>query len=229
MDIKTVNEIIGILEGYRDSGLRIDSERVSAVPLSGPSKRGLVLAVGHSRAGDKGALSWDDLITEWDYNQSLAQFIKRYLDESIDVTIINQYQGSSYAAAITNLKREVDPLNPELVVELHFNSFSNPQANGYEALYWHNSKQGKSAAFSFMSAMEDSFPRRNNRGAKAILTSSQRGARFLRSLKAPCVILEPFFGSNEQEWQLFKTTQGKQLLAKTIATGINECFSHRPK
>ena len=229
MDIKTVNDIIRIIEEYRDSGLRIDSEGVSSPPLSGPSKQHLVLAVGHSRAEDNGALSWDDTCTEWDYNQTLAHFINLYLDESIDVTIINKYKGSSYSDAITNLKLAVDPLNASLVVELHFNSYSSQDANGYEALYWHNSKHGKHAATSFLKAMESSFPFHINRGTKAILTSSQRGAQFLRTLKAPCVILEPFFGSNEKEWQLFKTTEGKQHLAKTIANGINKCFSQWAK
>ena len=199
MDIKTVNDIIAMLEEYRDSGLRMDSERVLDGPVGEPRKQRLVLAVGHSRANDKGAVGWDGNLTEWAYNRTLAHFINLYLDESIDVTIIDKYQGDSYTEAMANLKRSVDPLGADLVVELHFNAYKSQEANGYEALYWHSSKHGKQAADAFIDSMESAFPNNLNRGPKAIKGNSERGARFLRMLKAPCVILEPFFGTNKRE------------------------------
>jgi N-acetylmuramoyl-L-alanine amidase len=44
-------------------------------------------------------------------------------------------------------------------------------------------------------------------------------------LKAPCVILEPFFGTNKKEWSMFQESYGKQQLGKAIAISINKCFS----
>jgi len=224
MDINTVNEIITMLEEYRDSGLRMDSERVLESPLGEPRKQRLVLAVGHSRAKDNGAMGLDGVTSEWTYNRALAHFINLYLDESIDVTIVDVYKGDSYGEAMMNLKLAVDPLKADLVVELHFNSFSDPTANGYEALYWHSSRRGRAAAESFIEVFETCFPDNLKRGAKPITDTNQRGARFLKALKAPCVILEPFFGSNPQEWTMFNDTHGKQQLGKTIATSINKCF-----
>jgi len=224
MDINTVNEIITMLEEYRDSGLRMDSERVLEAPLGEPRKQRLVLAVGHSRAKDNGAVGLDGVTSEWAYNRALAHFINLYLDESIDVTIVDVYKGDSYGDAMMNLKLAVDPLKADLVVELHFNSFSDPNANGYEALYWHTSLRGRTAADAFIDVFETCFPDNLNRGAKPVTDTNQRGARFLKTLKAPCVILEPFFGSNPKEWEMFNDTHGKQQLGKTIATGINKCF-----
>ena len=225
MDIKTVNDIIAMLEEYRDSGLRMDSERVLDGPVGEPRKQRLVLAVGHSRANDKGAVGWDGNLTEWAYNRTLAHFINLYLDESIDVTIIDKYQGDSYTEAMANLKRSVDPLGADLVVELHFNAYKSQEANGYEALYWHSSKHGKQAADAFIDSMESAFPNNLNRGPKAIKDNSKRGSQFLRMLKAPCVILEPFFGTNKKEWSMFQESYGKQQLGKAIAISINKCFS----
>lgn len=224
MDIKTIDGIIKMLQGYRDSVLRIDSERVLDGPLGEPRKQRLVLAVGHSRANDKGAVSWDGTYTEWAYNRTLAHFINLYLDESIDVTIIDKYKGDSYTEAMANLKLGVDPLGADLVVELHFNAYKSQEANGYEALYWHTSKHGKQAADAFINSMSSAFPNNLNRGPKAIKDNSERGARFLRMLKAPCVILEPFFGTNKKEWTMFQESYGKQQLGKAIATSINKCF-----
>mgnify|MGYP000008788846 CR=1 FL=1 len=225
MDIKTVDEIITMLKEYRDSGSRMDSERLLKSPLGQPRKQRLVLAVGHSRANDKGAVGFDGTTDEWTYNRSLAHFIELYLDDSIDVTIIDTYKGSSYTEAMANLKLTVDPLKADLVVELHFNAFSNPNANGYEALFWHSSKHGKQAADTFINTFSSLFPDNTNRGAKAIQDLSERGARFLKTLNAPCIILEPFFGTNPKEWKQFGTeTYGKQQLGKAIALSINKCF-----
>jgi len=226
MDIKTVNDIITILEEYRDSGLRMDSERVLDGQVGEPRKQRLVLCVGHSRAGDKGALSWDKTCTEWAYNRTLAHFINLYLDDSIDVTIIDTYKGASYTEAINNLKISVDAINPTLVIELHFNSYHHEEANGFEALHWHSSTKGQLAATSLTNTLKHFLPNNINRGTKSISSNSARGARFLRTLKAPCVILEPFFGSNQKEWKMFQDTTGKRKLGKAIATGVNECFSH---
>lgn len=226
MDIKTVNDIIAMLEEYRDSGLRMDSERVLEGPVGEPRKQRLVLAVGHSRPNDKGAVSWDETHTEWAYNRTLAHFINLYLHEDIDVTIIDKYHGDSYTESMANLKLGVDPLGADLVVELHFNAFSDPKANGYEALYWHTSQHGKQAAEAFIESMDSAFPNNTNRGTKAIKENNERGARFLRMLKAPCVILEPFFGTNKREWEMFQeSSYGKQQLGKAIALSINKCFS----
>lgn len=227
MDIDTVNEIITMLKEYRDSGPRMDSERVSDESLGEPRKQRLVLCVGHSRAKDRGAVGWDGTTDEWTYNRTLAHFINLYLDDHIDVTIIDKYKGDSYTEAMANLKLSVDPLDALLVVELHFNAFDTPSTDGYEALYWHSSKKGKQAADWFIAAMETVFPYNRNRGPKAIKSNQERGSRFLRMLKAPCVILEPFFGTNQREWKMFhESTKGKQDLGKAIALSINKCFSH---
>lgn len=225
MDIDTVNEIITMLKEYRDSGPRMDSERLLESPLGEPRKQRLVLAVGHSRANDKGAVGFDGTTSEWDYNRTLAHFINLYIDDSIDVTIIDTYKGASYAEAMANLKLTVDPLCADLVVELHFNAFTSQEANGYEALFWHSSTHGQQAANAFIDTFKSLFPDNTNRGPKAIQGLSERGARFLKTLKAPCVILEPFFGTNPKEWQQFaESTPGKQQLGKAIALSINKCF-----
>ena len=54
---------------------------------------------------------------------------------------------------MANLKRSVDPLGADLVVELHFNAYKSQEANGYEALHWHSSKHGKQAADAFIDSI----------------------------------------------------------------------------
>ena len=58
-----------------------------------------------------------------------------------------------------------------------------------------------------------------NRGTKAI-KSGDRGGLMLKTPSQPCCILEPFFGSNWQDWITFADQEGT--LSQAIALGIKE-------
>ena len=231
MDIKDeLNEAIRLLERIRS---RIDSEGLSANSgghtqeiSKNAQERNLVLAVGHSRELDAGAVAYDGETYEWHYNTQLAQKISEYLTSHINTTIINSYEGDSYTESMRWLKRTVDPLNADLVCELHFNSFSNPNVKGHEMLYWNSSSKGLIAASNINDAMNEDFPSNTDRGVKGV-THGERGAGFLCGPKAPCVIIEPFFGSNPDEWNAFGETESTfNALAKTLARGISITLSY---
>lgn len=224
-DKAAIEKAITILQGILDKSHRSDSESLLEPwasfirePLEMPRERNLVLAVGHSRENDHGAVGYDNETYEWHYNSKLAYLIADYLPRHIKTTIINHYEGDTYTESMEWLTDAVDPLNADLVCELHFNSYNEPSVNGYEMLYWYNSKKGQKAANTLIESMRQDFPDRTCRGSKAI-THGERGAGFLSGPKAPCVILEPFFGSNPQEWMLFSELEQKSL-AKTLARGI---------
>ena len=230
MDIKEqLAEVMRILGEIRS---RIDSESLSdnsggkAQEISKNAQdRILVLAVGHSRELDAGAVAYDRETYEWHYNTKLAKKIKEYLPDHIQTTIINHYEGNSYTESMRWLKKTVDPLNADLLCELHFNSFSNPNVNGHEMLHWHSSLKGSVAATNLNNAMKKAFPENTDRGVKKV-THGERGAGFLCGPKAPCVILEPFFGSNPDEWEAFgETEETFNALAKTLARGISITLS----
>lgn len=230
MDIKEqLAEVMRILGEIRS---RIDSESLSdnsggkAQEISkNAQERILVLAVGHSRELDAGAVAYDRETYEWHYNTKLAKKIKEYLPDHIQTTIINHYEGNSYTESMRWLKKTVDPLNADLLCELHFNSFSNPNVNGHEMLHWHSSLKGSVAATNLNNAMKKAFPENTDRGVKKV-THGERGAGFLCGPKAPCVILEPFFGSNPDEWEAFgETEETFNALAKTLARGISITLS----
>ena len=231
MDIKDeLNEAIRLLERIRT---RIDSESLlgdsgghtQEIPKDA-QERNLVLAVGHSRELDSGAVAYDGETYEWHYNTQLAQKISEYLPSHINTTIINYYEGDSSTESMRWLKRTVDPLNAALVCELHFNSFSSPKVKGHEMLYWRTSSKGLIAASNINDAMNEDFPGNKDRGLKDVY-HGMRGAGFLSGPKAPCVIIEPFFGSNPDEWNAFGETESTfNALAKTLARGISITLSY---
>lgn len=214
-------------------GLRIDSESLggrsghftpekdsnASTSLLEPS---VAILVGHSRSGDKGASSWDSSESEWTYNNDIAKRTKEILKDSpIKVSVFNKYPGATYSEAIRKLTEDLNTLNFDLIIELHFNSFSNNNASGYENLYWHSSSKAEQAASVIQKTFKDLLPTQHkDRGIKPILSLKQRGALMLKSTKAPTVICEPFFGSNKSEWKFFKSLKGRNTLSKAYAKAL---------
>lgn len=214
--IKLLTKIRDLIDAYLK---RHEDKTEEATFNTDPSGK-VVICVGHSRSGDPGARACDDSIYEWHYNRTLAHYIDQYLPETVETVIIDRYPGASYKQAMDNLKLAVDPLKADLVIELHFNSAENKDARGFEILRWHTSQRGFEYATAILNQFKAFFPTHPNRGIKSVEGITQRGGRFLMSLKAPALILEPFFGSNEKDWEVFKTVEGKMELGKSIAKGI---------
>jgi N-acetylmuramoyl-L-alanine amidase len=177
----------------------------------------VAICIGHSRPGDKGAQSVSG-VSEWSYNVAVGEALQKMLTISgVEAVMITSYLGDSYGFAMTWLASEIDRLNVDCAIELHFNA-AGPSAKGYEYLYWSSSSASKRLAQALLDAHE-----RNlggiNRGIKP-KTSSDRGSLFLSKPQCPCVITEPFFGSNASDWSKFSTEKAQRDLAKTYADGI---------
>jgi N-acetylmuramoyl-L-alanine amidase len=175
------------------------------------------LCVGHSRSGDRGAVSVDGT-SEHFYNSDLARRIRLILaDQGIETVVINNYEGHGYTAAMQWLADHLKQLGARGCVELHFNSSENDAATGHEFLFWRDSYQGRELARSIDWQFRQTIEALKPRGIKPI-TMRERGAEFLRLTPCPAVICEPFFGSNDRDWK-FATTE-KDEIALAIATGI---------
>ena len=173
----------------------------------------IALCVGHSRQGDSGAASVDGT-TEWDYNCDLAEKIASKTRQ--DVRVYNAYEGRGYTSAMRWLAKKLKKDGAEFAIELHFNA-AGASATGHEWLYWDTSEKGRRLARSLRDSMEDAFPQFTSRGIKARGKGS-RGASFLRLPHCPAVIAEPFFGTNQDDWQLAK--DHRDGLATAITGGI---------
>lgn len=172
--------------------------------------------VGHSREGDEGAQSVGG-ITEWQYNAVVADMMVDKLEGVLDfVQEFNDYPASSYGAAMDWVREACLEHQLTHAIELHFNA-ATPSANGHEFLYWHTSKEGLDMAQAFRMAMLEDWPHARDRGVKS-KDGTDRGAGFLSKTPCPAVILEPFFGSNSEDWQRFG---GNHLaLATTYAKAV---------
>ena len=184
------------------------------------SRRPLVgICVGHSRKGDSGACSLTG-DSEWQDNQKVTEFLRMDLEKrGINCVVFTHYDGVGYGGAMSWLAAQLGILKVDFAVELHFNSSNTGLSKGYEFLYWGTSKKGKVIADKFMEVFKKNYPDDLNRGNKG-LQKGDRGALFTKLPSMPTVILEPFFGTNQREWDIFGNEVGQRSLAGSYGEAI---------
>jgi len=178
----------------------------------------LALIVGHTPQAP-GAVSIDGT-TEYAYNSIVADFLETKLR-------VLGYRVSRVARGLPNdlpgLPGKVNATGADLAVELHFNSFGDPSANGCETLHWHSSVDGRALAMYIQKAVLQSFSLRN-RGLIPI-RGNDRGHILLRGTAMPCILTEPFFGSSPTNWARMKDAH--EQLAGAYAHGIASYAHHK--
>lgn len=167
------------------------------------------IVVGHKPTSG-GAVNATMGLSEYDYNQPLAGMIADLLHRrNIRPVVL-------YRDSYTNLPADINRVDPDYCIELHCNSNADTSIKGTATLYWHTSVKGKALANRIQSAMVGLFGD-NNRGIKP-LTADSRGAHVVQKTAAPCVLLEPFFISNDES--LAKGIALREQYANVVAGAI---------
>jgi len=159
----------------------------SSIPVDVPSLdeiNTIAYIIDHT-SWAQGADSYELETSEYQYYQNVLEHVR----SSLDMHIV--YRDNGWAAVSDELQR----INPDVVVEWHFNSF-NGSAQGYEAL----TLDGRPSVLSdiFLDTMRNEFPDRVERGVKY----PHRGKYNLHIASGAtphCVLVEPFFGDNTND------------------------------
>lgn len=170
--------------------------------------------VGHHKKS-KGALSKHFNLREWDFYKEVVRELGEvdvfYHDENI----------SGYTSRIKNTAKKVNKYPFDLVIELHFNSAVHKSANGCETLYYYRSKKAKDYAYLFSQIVtEETGIKSRNGGLKALTNRNDRGFASVYYTKAPTILIEPFFGSNEMDCIKIQSPQN---LARIIKIFLSQC------
>jgi len=212
---KILDKILELVATYRQAKA---SKRKKVSKL----KR-VAICVGHSRIGDKGATSVGG-VSEWTYNKKVAGLLKSHLrHQGVQSVVFDDYPSDSYSGAMDWLGESVAKEKCDIAIELHFNSYSSSEVEGYEYLHYHTSKNGRRLADCFREAHSETSKSQSDRGVKSI-NPDGRGSGFLKSVPPPAVICEPFFGSSLKEWVLFD--ERPALLADIYAKAIVSYFKN---
>ena len=145
----------------------------------------VAIVIGHDWSS-KGAFSYHIGLSEYDYNKKVAELIG-----------CDTFTHSPNFSYKNKMKATYSKLNHyDLTLELHYNAAANANAQGAEALYFHTNMLGKEYAECFAQMVSSEYDIKN-RGAKPLSNENQRGYWAVASGIPTGLILEPFFGTNE--------------------------------
>lgn len=153
----------------------------------------IAIVVGHT-SKSQGAVRRADGVTEFAWNSDLANKIKQIGGETVGVFFRDPKLDGR--AGILRAYRAADDWGADCVIELHFNSHGDPDAEGAETLT-SGSVSSRALCALLQSAMVRALDARD-RGVKVRRKAGERGAISLLAGRAPAAIVEPFFGSNPE-------------------------------
>lgn len=170
--------------------------------------------IGHG-GNDCGAVSQDKKVTELAYNTEVA-------DDLVEALQLNGYEAFTHNRGYSKMENTtlINSLNPDLVISLHCNSADNAAATGTEAIHYPGSVNGKKIAELLSKNVSEALGLKN-RGAKEPWHG--RGSGLLSRVKAPCIISEPFFISNNAD--LKSGLEKKNGYIGAIIKSIDEYFA----
>ena len=196
------------------------------------------IVIGHNPRG-RGAYSEYLDLSEYEYWRNVCDEINK-IDDSID--IYSRKPEQNYLQEMKPVVAEINKHNYELALELHFNAASS-QANGCECLAYFKNEQAKKYAELFMKKLKAEYGSNirkewnklkekkivkngkeeiiektvETQGIILITDSKMRGGYGICNTNCTYVLVEPFFGTNE-ETNKFKDVKK---MAKFIVDFIN--------
>lgn len=180
----------------------------------------VALIIGHNKRS-KGAYS-TIVGSEYDYWKRIAEKIKTEIPLMIDVyeRKPNQY----YTREMFEVLEELNKNDYKFCMELHFNAAASEQANGCECLVYCGNNKAKALATDFMARLQNIFGskirdkvnvlkekkiingreeeierKEATKGITLIQDSNVRGGYGICKSKDTYILVEPFFGTNQDE------------------------------
>ena len=165
----------------------------------------VAIVIGHTKQS-KGACSPFGVPCEWDFNSKVSS----YLTDIADIYVYDNY-ASGYTSMVKRNASKINKGKYKLVIELHYNAAS-PAANGCKALYYFKNDTGKMLAERFSDIVSKRMGVKNN-GSSPLSSDKDRGFAAVYYPKFTTILVEPFFGSNEEDTLKFKGNEEKYSLA----------------
>lgn len=191
------------------------------------------LIVGHTRKAP-GAVSVGG-VSEYDFNSKLALDVvteveRMTFDKAKKQSVVTRLVYRDEPNDYWGLPKKVNATGARFAISLHFNAARSKHATGTEVLYWHRSLQGRALATMLLDELLHALdlPQRGIKGR----TIAGRGGRLLAKTAMPCVIAEPFFGSNVIDWNTATANRDRlvEAYARCIvnaAEGLGKKSAHK--
>ncbi|WP_167354093.1 N-acetylmuramoyl-L-alanine amidase [Sinorhizobium saheli] len=224
-DTQYVGKVLGLFQEARDllgiSGTSTNPGN-GAVSTASDGTR-VAVVVGHNRVS-KGAASVTPInLMEFDFNQIVAQGMKSEAGHyNLDVEVFLREPSGSYTKEIKDAYEKVATWKPTCILELHFNSNSDPQANGLEMLCLPSANSRTLASKLVGSTNKLLNVKVRHTDGVLVLAPGDRGWQSVSALpNIPTVLCEPFFGSNPGDC-VAAATVGREALGRAYLRGVRD-------
>lgn len=174
----------------------------------------VAVVIGHHEKS-KGAYSKYFGLNEWDFYRKVDLCLV-----GVD-TFFHNPNISGYNTRIKDTANRINKGNYDLVIEMHFNSFKDSSANGCETLYFYKSNKAKEYALKFSNAISNATGiKLRNGGLKALANTKDRGFASVYYTDAPTILIEPFFGSSNEDCKKIKSPENLANIINDYLTEI---------
>lgn len=186
------------------------------------AKYTIVVDSGHGGI-DPGKVSADGAY-EKDINLAIALKLRDELQKRDCHVVMTResdeglYDPSASHKKMSDMKKRIEimnEVNPELIISIHQNSFSDTISKGAQVFYQSSSEMGKALAESLQAALKMNLDPQNNRQCKA-----NKDYYLLQHSEATMVIVECGFMSNPTEAAQLQTEEYQTEIATVLADGL---------
>lgn len=177
----------------------------------------IMLDPGHGKPSP-GAVHWGikEYILTFLIARELENLLKQHPSFEVMMTKYNESENPSLSKRASSSNQ----FNADIFISIHLNSFETGVPHGHEVLFCEGSVEGKNLAFCINEELHHClYPVLKNRGIKTDIQARGEPLTVLRKTKAPAVIVEGFFLSNEEDFTL-ADEKGCALVANAIYHGI---------
>ena len=186
----------------------------------------IVIDAGHG-GRDGGAVGKTTETTESYLNLQFSLKLKSICEEyGFKVVLTRKDMNGLYSAFASNKKRSemekrmeiIESANPDLVVSIHMNSFSNSSARGAQVFYAENFPENEEFAQTVQDALNEKIP-------NAKKTAKSSDFYVINTTSKPSILVECGFLSNPEEERLLVSEEYQEDFCYVLFYGILSYFS----
>lgn len=220
---KTADLVYQVGGGIKDSVINDIAYKLS---IRNTGQKTVVIDPGHGGADTGAPTPLDASVKEKNYTLDVSLATADYLRKNnVNVVMTRDSDVTMDLKARTDLSNRI---NPSLFTSIHFNSYSDPAANGLEIFYKVKDKNGgptKTLANNIYNSILEKFPL-NKRGLKtSTLNDGRDRLHVLRETKNDAVLVECSFLTSPKDQQLVDEPQERQLMGTQIGKGIEKTLN----
>ena len=201
----------------------------SAVKSVKKEKLCVVIDVGHG-GHDPGKVGVTGCY-EKDINLEIAKYLKGFLEQGDvevvltrdgDYSLCHETDANKKTTDMKNRVKKIKEIQPDLVVSIHQNSYTDESIWGAQTFYYAGDSEGKELAGFLQGSLVDTLNSKNKRKEKA-----NDSYYLLKNTKCPCVIVECGFLSNYEECTKLESAYYQEKVAWSVYMGIMKYFNSK--